>query len=325
MVLVGFGGCSEFVERDAEMAVLTDVLAQAQQGEGGVVIVDAGPGVGRTALLGAFLRRATESGARVCAATASSAETEVEYGVAAQLFSTNGGLSAGLRFAHALDRRDEGRDSEVDGLFDALCQEFRRQPVVIAVDDAQFADAASLRLLLHLVRRLRAAPVMIVLTESTGPDTLSPSFQAELLRKPRCRRLGLLPLSRAGVAQVITPHVSPAEAPELAEDFHAVSGGNPLLVQALLADHRDAHRLDQVPVSAPRAVGPAFAKAALAWAYRDNPVLFDVACGFAVLGESATPALVACLVDRGADAVARVMTGLDTAGLLDGGDRKSVV
>ncbi|MER5544347.1 AAA family ATPase [Streptomyces sp. NPDC002589] len=325
MGLVGFGGCSEFVERDAEMAVLTDVLAQAQQGEGGVVIVDAGPGVGRTALLGAFLRRAAESGARVCAATASSAETEVEYGVVGQLFAANGGLSAGLRFARALDRRDAGRDSEVDGLFDVLCQELRRQPVVIAVDDAQFADAASLRLLLHLVRRLRAAPAVIVLTESTGPDTLSPSFQAELLRQPQCRRLGLLPLSRAGVAQVITPHVSPAEAPELAEDFHAVSGGNPLLVQALLADHRDAHRLDQVPASVPRAVGPAFAKAALAWAYRDNPVLFDVACGFAVLGESATSALVACLVDRGADAVARVMTGLDTAGLLDGGILRSAV
>ncbi|MDC0768177.1 helix-turn-helix transcriptional regulator [Streptomyces sp. HD] len=329
MERVGSGGHSVLVERDAEMAALVDVLAQVGQGKGGVVILNAGPGVGRTALLDEFLCKAAESGARVCAATGSSAEQDVEYGIVGQLFPPNGGLSAGLRLARAIGRRDTGPDPDVDALFDMLCREFRQRPVVIGVDDAQFADAPSLRFLLHLVRRLRTTPVMIVLTEPTGPDSLPPSFQAEVLRQPQCRRLGLLPLSRAGVAHTIAMHVDEAEAEaettRLAADFHAVSGGNPLLVQALLTDHRDAHRRDQEAAIGLPATGAAFAKASLAWAYRDDPVLFDVACGFAVLGESATPALVACLADRGADAVARVMTALDTAGLLDGGTLRSAV
>ncbi|MEV6423379.1 LuxR family transcriptional regulator [Streptomyces sp. NPDC051662] len=316
----------KLVERAEEITLLTSVLARTARGEGGVVLLDAGPGVGRTALLDEFLRRAAATGARVCAATGSSAERDVEYGIVDQLFPPDGGLSAGPRLARALGRgaADTGSGHDAGALFDALCQEFRQGPVVIAVDDAQYADAVSLRFLLHLVRRLRTAPVAIVLTEPTGPDSLSPSFQAELLRQPQCRRLGLLPLSRAGVARVIAPQVAAAEAAELAADFHAVSGGNPLLVQALVADRRDAYRLDQEPAAAP-ATGPAFAKAALAWAYRDDPVLFDVACGFAVLGRAATPALVACLVDRGADAVARVMTALDSAGLLDGGTLRGTV
>ncbi|MER6952805.1 LuxR family transcriptional regulator [Streptomyces sp. NPDC000618] len=315
------------MERAEEMALLTNMLARTASGEGGVTLLDAGPGVGRTALLDEFLRRAAAAGARVCAATGSSAERDVDYGIVDQLFPPDGGLGAGPRLARALGRgaADTGSGPDPSALFEALCQEFRQGPVVIAVDDAQFADAASLRFLLHLVRRLRTAPVVIVLTEPTGPDSLSPSFQAELLRQPQCRRLGLLPLSRAGVARAIAPQVPAAEAAGLAADFHAISGGNPLLVQALVADRRDAHRLDPESASAQPATGVAFAKAALAWAYRDDPVLFDVACGFAVLGESATPSLVACLVDRGADAVARVMTALDTAGLLDGGTLRGTV
>ncbi|MET7603247.1 AAA family ATPase [Streptomyces avermitilis] len=339
MELADSGDLSEIFERIEEMALLAHVLASARQGEGGVVLVNAGPGVGRTALLDAFLRKATESGARVCAAAGSSAETEAEFGVVGQLFPPNGPLGAGFRLARAIGSRDADPGLDADRLFDALCQELRRRPTVIAVDDAQLADAASLRFLRYLVRRLRTAPVMMVLTEPTGPDALPPSFQAELLRHPQSRRLGLLPLSRDGVTQVIAAQVGSDRVPRLAADFHAISGGNPLLVHALLADHRAARRLSSVPSgpsvmsassasftpSAVPATSAAFAKAALAWAYRDEPVLFDVACGFAVLGESATPARVACLVDRGADAVDQVMTALDTAGLLEGGTFRSAL
>ncbi|MEU9363496.1 AAA family ATPase [Streptomyces avermitilis] len=377
MELADSGDLSEIFERTEEMALLAHVLASAGQGEGGVVLVNAGPGVGRTALLDAFLRKATESGARVCAAAGSSAETEAEFGVVGQLFPPNGPLGAGFRLARAIGSRDADPGLDADRLFGTLCQELRRRPTVIAVDDAQLADAASLRFLRYLLRRLRTAPVMMVLTEPTGPDALPPSFQAELLRHPQCRRLGLLPLSRDGVTQVLAGQVDSGRVPRLAADFHAISGGNPLLVHALLADHRAAHRLSPVPSGPPISSDPsdasvpsdpsvssvpsassalsassasapsarsapsvssgssvpaaapaasaAFAKAALAWAYRDEPVLFDVACGFAVLGESATPARVACLVDRGADAVDQVMTALDTAGLLEGGTFRSAL
>ncbi|PAZ14895.1 hypothetical protein CLM62_16665 [Streptomyces sp. SA15] len=302
------------------MSVLAHALVNTERGEGGVILVNSGPGVGRTTLFNEFLRQAADRGARVCAATGSSAETGAELGVVTQLFPSDGPLAAGLRLARAIGGRDGVPSPDADRLHEELCREIRRGPVVLAVDDVQLADAASLRFLLYLVRRLRTAPVLIVLTEPTGPDALPPAFQAELLRHPRCRRLGLLPLSSDGVTRMIAPYVDAADAPRLAAEFHAISGGNPLLLRGLLADHRTAGRGDRQGqgAAAQPADSTAFAHAALAWAYRNEPVLFDVACGFAVLGRNATPALVACLVDRGADAVARVMTALDTAGLLDG-------
>ncbi|CAM5643777.1 hypothetical protein SAVIM40S_08122 [Streptomyces avidinii] len=208
-----------------------------------------------------------------------------------------------------------------DRLFAAMCRADprpARRGQAVGRRAARGADAASLRCLLYLVRRLRTAPLMMVLCESTGPQMLPPAFHAELLRHPQARQLRLLPLSRDGIAGVIEHHVDTVEAPDLVADFHAVSGGNPLLVHALLADSRDARRLD--PQQPSKAVAStAFTKAALAWAYRDEAELFDVAAGVAVLGESATPSLVACLVGRGADVVDQVMTALDTAGLLENG------
>ncbi|GGZ34868.1 transcriptional regulator [Streptomyces avidinii] len=296
------------------MDLLADVLAGVQRREGGVVLIGGGPGVGKTALLDVFLRRAADAGAQVFSASGSVSASGVDLAVIKELFLG----SDDEEEIRAATRSSKGAAEFEDRLFAAMCRETRSQLVVVAVDDVQLADAASLRCLLYLVRRLRTAPLMMVLCESTGPQMLPPAFHAELLRHPQARQLRLLPLSRDGIAGVIEHHVDTVEAPDLVADFHAVSGGNPLLVHALLADSRDARRLD--PQQPSKAVAStAFTKAALAWAYRDEAELFDVAAGVAVLGESATPSLVACLVGRGADVVDQVMTALDTAGLLENG------
>ncbi|MFF5256910.1 AAA family ATPase [Streptomyces leeuwenhoekii] len=305
---------SNLFERTAEMELLAAALDGVTRGEGGVVLLTGGPGVGKTALLDAFLRQAAASGAEVCAAAGSSAETGVALGVAGQLFSAHPRLGVGLSLARALGRRggDPAPEPDAGRLFADLCREFRRRPVVLAVDDVQLADAASLDFLSHLLRRLRTAPVLLVLTESTGPSAIPPSFQAELLRHPQGRQRALLPLSEDGVARLVAARIGPAEAPGLAADFHAVSGGNPLLVHALLADHLSAPG----PAGARTAAHSAFTKAALVWAYRDEPALFDVAGGIAVLGDSATATRVACLVGRETEAVEQIMSALDGAGLL---------
>ncbi|CAM5359005.1 helix-turn-helix transcriptional regulator [Streptomyces avidinii] len=312
--IVAGGIVAELFERDEEMDLLADVLAGVQRREGGVVLIGGGPGVGKTALLDVFLRRAADAGAQVFSASGSVSASGVDLAVIKELFLG----SDDEEEIRAATRSSKGAAEFEDRLFAAMCRETRSQLVVVAVDDVQLADAASLRCLLYLVRRLRTAPLMMVLCESTGPQMLPPAFHAELLRHPQARQLRLLPLSRDGIAGVIEHHVDTVEAPDLVADFHAVSGGNPLLVHALLADSRDARRLD--PQQPSKAVAStAFTKAALAWAYRDEAELFDVAAGVAVLGESATPSLVACLVGRGADVVDQVMTALDTAGLLENG------
>ncbi|MEU5031534.1 helix-turn-helix transcriptional regulator [Streptomyces milbemycinicus] len=308
----------EIVERSEEISLLAQDLANTKRGEGAVVVIHSGPGVGRTALLDEFLRQSGNSGARVCAATGSAAETGNELGVVTQLFPEDGPIAAAVWLARALDDHHGDPSPDADRLFDMLRGEFRQGPLVLAVDDVQLADAASLRFLLHLIRRLRTTPVLIVLTEPVGSCALPLAFQAELLRHPRCRRLRLQPLSVDGVTRMIEPYVAETEVARLATQFHAVSGGNPVLVRGLLADHRAGQRLEEQGIGAQYNGYPAFTQAALVSAYRDDPVLFEVVCGIAVLGENASPALVACLVDRGADVVARVMTALNTASLLNG-------
>src|SRR5436305_722480 len=91
------------------------------------------------------------------------------------------------------------------------------RPLLLAVDDARWADAPSHRFLDHLARRLPTLPVVLV---TAGWADGTPVPPASVLH--------LWPLDLAAVRE-LTPDAEP-----LAERCHALSGGNPLLLHALL-------------------------------------------------------------------------------------------
>ena len=107
----------------------------------------------------------------------------------------------------------------------------RSRPVVMVVDDAQWADHASLDLLRFLGRRVQGLPLGLVL--SYRDDELPPEHPLHVvvagLPPQATQRLALAPLSARGVERLAR------HAGRSARGLHALTQGNPFFVTELLA------------------------------------------------------------------------------------------
>jgi DNA-binding NarL/FixJ family response regulator len=116
-----------------------------------------------------------------------------------------------------------------------------QRPLVLALDDAHWADGTSVRFFEYLARRLEGLSVLLVLT--TRSLTADPRLAA-LAVEPRATRIGLLSLTEAAVGTLVQETLGPAVDPTLAVACHRATGGNPLRraaatgVEALTASER---------------------------------------------------------------------------------------
>ncbi|UGQ12679.1 AAA family ATPase [Yinghuangia sp. ASG 101] len=206
-----------------------------------------------------------------------------------------------------------------------LCAVFaglaRRRAVVVCVDDVRHCDPVSLDVLVRLIRRTRSARVLVVLTEREyGVRTPSYSdFAAELDREPEHVRIRLGVLSRAAVSVVLAERLGAATAARLAAETHALSGGNPLLVNALL-DDLGATRADRFRRTATLAAGDAYGRALVGCLHRLDPIALSAAQGLAILGESGSGAAdLAELTGLEPSGAAAAVRALHDAGLVEAG------
>ncbi|SDC53015.1 helix-turn-helix transcriptional regulator [Actinokineospora iranica] len=318
------------IERHRELTTLTRLYADCVRARGRVALVSGGVASGKTALLAEFAEHMVADGAILLTATGARAEHAVPFGVVTQLAQSpalpravadhisdllSGDGSAAIEATTATaDPVAIGRAGArvLDGVCAALLDLAKDRPVVIEVDDVQFADGPSQQALLYLHRRMRFARVLVVLTEWALPRPTQAAFRAEVTRQPNTTHLRLAPLTRAGVADLLATRLDPAAARALAPALHAVSGGNPLLVKALIDDQSAGteHR-------ARVAVGREFAQGVLACLHRWEPVLPAAARAVALLGDAGTPDLVGALLEITPDSAAQALDVLVTAGLLD--------
>jgi len=316
-------------ERDKELAMLWELFAESRQGRGQVAVVTGPVGIGKTALLHSFADQATSSGATFLGVAASAAEVDMPFVLIGQLLErAELSSSAARRVRRLLD--DGALDAMVERtgesgterlaapvlrqLTAALLDLIGRGPAVIGVDDSQHADPASMHCLRHLIRRMRSAPLLLVLSECEGSTPTGVLFDAELLSQPHCRLIRLEPLTPAGVAAMLATGPDARPAPELARAGHQVAGGNPLLTRGLLEDYRTYHKLTTTELT----LGDAFARSILMCLLRCEPVMRDVARAMAVLAAPATPAVLGAMLDIDAGTAQRAIHGLNAAGLLDG-------
>ncbi len=186
------------------------------------------------------------------------------------------------------------------------------RPLVIGIDDVDAADEASLRCLASFTRRIRSARVLVVLTESVQPHSSRIRLRAELPREPQSYFMRLDLLSTSGAETMLSRSVDQRTAQRLAPEYHALSGGNPLLLRGLIDDLCGADE-----ARSPRAAtASAFAEALLSCLYRCEPAMLQTARGLAVLGESATPSLLAALAGIDTDSTLRAMGALKATGVL---------
>ncbi|MEU4226552.1 AAA family ATPase [Nonomuraea sp. NPDC026600] len=118
---------------------------------------------------------------------------------------------------------------------EALCEAVGRLqavgPVVVLVDDVQWADRASLRALGYLLRRLRAGRVLVVVICRSTADPWLPEGLRRLLTGEGRLRLVLGGLSAADLAGLTPNPLSERAASRLCEH----TSGNPLYARELLA------------------------------------------------------------------------------------------
>jgi len=236
------------LDRDVELGELGRRLAEARAGSGRVIVVAGPAGIGKSTLLAAASVAARADGAVVLRARCSPLEQHAAWGMARRLFDplrtrpdweelTAGaaGLAERVLAPEAGEPAYAGdaMHAAVRGLVWLASNLGERSPAVLAVDDVHWADAPSLRWLAMLARSLDELPIGVLCAVRSGEPAAAPELLAELLAsapEPPVRPRALGPAA----VQTLVRERLPAASLGFAQACHAVSGGNPFLLGALL-------------------------------------------------------------------------------------------
>jgi DNA-binding CsgD family transcriptional regulator len=242
-------GSSSLLEREAELSLGDSLLDRALAGDGGLLLVAGEPGIGKTRLLAAVRRRAETLGFAVLAARGSELERELGFGVVRQLFEAalarapeRADLLAGaaalaepLIGPGALPPSADPGFAALHGLYWLTANLAARRPLLIAVDDAHWADAPSLRFLAYLAGRLAGVPALAAVATRLAEPAAETALLDALMAEPEAHVVRPQPLSREAVAALVAERLdAPADA-ELAAACSTATGGNPFLLAELLA------------------------------------------------------------------------------------------
>jgi DNA-binding CsgD family transcriptional regulator/tetratricopeptide (TPR) repeat protein len=259
------------LERENEVARLHSVLDEARDGRGRIVFVGGEAGIGKTSLVGAFAV-ATAGDPRMVIGRCDALVTPRTLGPLLDL-ATGLGLSA-----------DHGRDALMGDLLDHVR---RHGTTILVIEDAHWADEASIDLLVMLGRRVADLPLMLIVTyrddEVGGEHPLRRAI-GDLVTSSSTIWLGLAPLSRHAVDVLAERHGVTGES------LYERTGGNPFFVtEALAGPDQD------VPTSVRLAV--------LARAARLDPSARSVLDAVSVVPGQAEAWLVEALSDQPGDAI----------------------
>lgn len=320
------------MEQGEALSLLWNLFTECRQGQERVAVLTAAAGAGKTELANAFAEKAIAAGARYCGAVASRAERSLPLGVIDQMF-LSADMPAAARDQAARLLADGAIAAQADALeppgpsrvpphlvrgLSALLlglADAADRPLLIAVDDAQHADPASLHCLSSIIGRLRRARVMVLISARSGPQPFHPAFVADLPPQPHCRQLRLGLLSVPGVKAMLADALGGHAAEQLAAECHRISGGNRAVVRGLIGDYR---RTLEGRAVTPLFVGAEASEALLSILHRCDFSMLSLARGLAVLDDdgAAAPSVAGRLVGLDSQAAARAMTALQQTGCL---------
>lgn len=237
------------LERPDELSTIGGSLDAAAAGDGQVLVIEGEAGIGKTRLVRETRAMAKDRGFVRMQATGDELESAMAWGVVRQMVERSISRYTGAvreaiiagptgRALAALDgARPDAGDAEVVRTMHALwwvaVDLASPRPLLITVDDAQWADLPSLRFLSYLSKRVADLPIAVVVATRPPPDRFGPL--AELTVSRHVRRLLPRPLSKQGIAELST-HRGAEPVERVIDAVHAASGGNPFLAEALLAE-----------------------------------------------------------------------------------------
>lgn len=249
-----------FVGRHRELEEFSATVQElCSAGRGSVVVISGEAGIGKSRFLSQALAGVGEPRARVFKAAAQELDRLRPFGVLSdclQLDSAgarsiaellSGEVGAGdalpmtLAFSPWRKPRPPGLVAEashlqfriLDGigqLVDKLCS---RSPVIVAVDDVQWADVSSLLVLQRLAQDTARLPLMLVCTHRPQPSDAPLSLLLAALPQASAHRLHLGPLADSETASLVAA-VLPPELPQPLPAHVAMAEGNPFFILELL-------------------------------------------------------------------------------------------
>ena len=324
---------SVLLERERELAELGATLEEVAAGKGCAVGIEAAAGLGKTRLLQEARGNGSDAGLRVLAGRATELEQFFPFALVRQLLGPEiaglpaderervldgAGAARGALGMAAEDQRDKDAFAVLHALYWVTAALAERGPLLLAIDDAHSADAASLDYLSFLLPRLEELPILLVIAGRPDEPDTSGGFR-RLMADDFIRHLPLNSLSSDATAALLADELGTEPEPPFAAACFEVSGGNPFLLRELsrTVDQRgiepSAENAEQVRELVPERV----AQTVLLRLGRLSPQARAVARSLAVFGDDAEPRLVVELAGSSAEGASLAADELRAIGILD--------
>ena len=260
------------VGRAQELAELDEALDQVAGGEPRFLQIVGEAGIGKSRLLAELARRGEGRGCLVLDGRAAEFEQDLPFGlIVAALNDYLGSLDPAM-----LDGLDQDELRELASIFPSLRQPSgpaattgdgaeryrlhysiravlerlaKRQPLILSLDDVHWADAGSVEVISHLLRRFRG-PLLTAVAYRHAPAR----FEAKLegaARVDLSSRIDLAPLTPEQARLLIGPEVDDATRAILYRE----SGGNPFYIEQLARwSHASQDPMPRVAARSPESV-----------------------------------------------------------------------
>jgi DNA-binding CsgD family transcriptional regulator len=228
------------VGRDGEMALLTGLIKELARGRGGAVLIEGEPGIGKSALVRAAAAGAPGVGCQVFWGTGDELSQALPLlpfldALRVREPSANPRREAIVRLLRGEVTADRGTDGSAvlaEQLLALVTEQCAIRPVVLVIDDLQWADQASVALWGRLARSARQMPLLLAGTMRPVPQ------REDLLALPRAAgeatRLQLTGLTETAVADLVAALAGGQPDDELLRLADGAAG-NPLYLTELVA------------------------------------------------------------------------------------------
>ncbi len=229
-------GATKLFDRGQFLQEFESVFSRSVPSHSGCLSIEGGWGMGKTALLNAACLIADRSSCLVIRARGGDLEQHAPFGallriieVVASLRNADQAISDRIEAVFTLiDQHGERNFSELGAAFYGLLTAVRRLgPVLVAIDDADLVDEATLMTLEYAFHRIDDQQIWLLLSAASRLPGMGPRAIDHLLINQHVRHFVLTPLNAENVSSLLSEYSEQAPDPEFVEAVLDATGGRP--------------------------------------------------------------------------------------------------